>query len=218
MPNQNIVPDNFIFTETAQRLLERLALVKIQPVSILLQDNSQSISPQQLITLYPQAVISTNSATNTKYDLILDNCSLLSAQDIKLQLFLMKKLLNPNGMVIFCTLGLATLTNYQPYLAKNLNLLDLHNLGDLMLNLHFADPVMEMETLQLTYKKLSTLNADLHNAKLISQNIEITTNALIETNLEIIYGHAWHKFGVQNQFTDHNNHTFISIDSIEYMD
>lgn len=218
MTAQHSEPKNFIFKETGDRLLERLHFLKIHPKNILLQDNSKNIEPQQLIMLFPEAKIDVIALEDTRYDLIVDNCSLLNVLDFRKYLFLTKKNLNTNGLLIFCTLGIETFPQYYNFLHPDLKLTDMHNLGDLILNLHFADPVMEMEILNLNYNNPLTLIRDLKDGNLLDDSLQFNPIGPIETTLEIIYGHAWHKFGFENQFTDENNHTRISADSIEYLD
>jgi hypothetical protein len=214
---------NFIFAEISKRLLHRLALLKITPTKILLQDSSSILVPQQLKTLFPASNIllelPASDSANQKYDLIVSNCQLLASADFKHSLFALKSRLNANGLLIFATLGLSSFFSYKQLLRTDVHFIDLHNLGDLMLNLHFKDPVMEMEILTLTYKKAATLINDLRESNLLANMELIPTLATpIDTNLEIIYGHAWRAHGYQNQFTDLDNNTYVCADSIEFMD
>jgi len=209
---------SFILQETANRLVERLSLLKIHPKNILLHDNSKALDSQQLIMLFPDGIITHEPQENMHYDLIIDNCSLIDVADIRVYLFVMKKLLNTNGLLIFCTLGLETFPQYRLHMKPDLKLTDMHNLGDLMLNLHFADPVMEMEILNLNYNHPATLINDLKHANLLAEHPPLHLPSPIHTTIELIYGHAWHKLGFENQFTDEHNTTWISADSIEYMD
>ena len=219
MNAQNTSSSNFIFSEISQRLLARLALLKIKPINILLQDSSQTLALPSLKMLFPEAKISQCASANQTYELIVDNCSLVAADDLTVSLFNLKKLLSTDGLVIFGTLGLASFVQYRFLLKPGLHLIDMHNLGDLMLNLNFVDPVMEMEIIRLNYNKASTLLNDLQQGQLLADTITPhELNTPINTTLEIIYGHAWRKVGFHNQFTDESNNTYISIDSIEYMD
>ena len=87
----------------------------------------------------------------------------------------------------------------------------MHDVGDMLVHAGFADPVMDMETITLTYPELDGLFADLratgstnaHAARsrgLAGKDAWRTMRAAYETQrrdgtlpatFEIIYGHAW---------------------------
>lgn len=89
--------------------------------------------------------------------------------------------------------------------------IDMHDIGDMLVAAGFADPVMEMETLTLTYDDVKAVMQDLrdigaHNATAgrapgmlgktkwarIVQNYEtLRRNGKLPATFEIIYGHAW---------------------------
>ncbi len=89
--------------------------------------------------------------------------------------------------------------------------IDMHDIGDMLVTAGFADPVMEMETLTLTYDDVKAVMQDLrdigaHNATVgrapgmlgktkwarIVQNYEtLRRNGKLPATFEIIYGHAW---------------------------
>ncbi len=84
-------------------------------------------------------------------------------------------MLAPGGLLIFATFGPDTLKELRTAFAAiddapHVNrFIDLHDIGDMLVNAGFTSPVMEMEMLTLTYADLKTLMRDLkgigaHNA------------------------------------------------------
>jgi malonyl-CoA O-methyltransferase len=88
---------------------------------------------------------------------------------------------------------------------------DMHDVGDMLVAAGFADPVMEMEKITLTYQDVKAVMQDLrsigaHNATAgrahgmmgknrwahIAQNYEaLRRDGKLPATFEVIYGHAW---------------------------
>ena len=88
---------------------------------------------------------------------------------------------------------------------------DMHDIGDMLVAAGFADPVMEMEKITLTYSDVKAVMRDLktigaHNATVgrasgmmgkakwarIAQNYEtLRRDGRLPATFEVIYGHAW---------------------------
>lgn len=127
------------------------------------------------------------------------------------------RLLKPGGLAFFSGWGPATGQELRTALARaglasaTLPLVDMHDLGDLMIEQGFADPVMDQETMTLTYDDASALLRDVRalggnpnpqrRASLVSRHwLERLRQALaanarpdgkLTLTLEIAYGHAW---------------------------
>jgi malonyl-CoA O-methyltransferase len=89
--------------------------------------------------------------------------------------------------------------------------LDMHDIGDMLVRARYADPVMDMEQLTLTYEDVRALMRDLkaigaHNAtrgrpaglssKSLLRSVERNYEAFrrdgkLPATFEIVYGHAW---------------------------
>lgn len=152
---------------------------------------------------------------NQCIDLIYSNLLLYHCQDYKALFQELSRVLKPDGLLLFSTLGPDTyieLRQLLPQFHINFNtqsFIDMHYLGDSLLQAKFKDPVMDMEKITFSYSKLDTLISDLHatgeayffdNFSVLEKNIsEIselykTQNPLTENfpvSYEIIYGHAW---------------------------
>jgi malonyl-CoA O-methyltransferase len=128
------------------------------------------------------------------------------------------RLIRPNGLVLFSGWGPATGIELRQALAQaglasaTLPLVDMHDLGDLMVQQGFADPVMDQETLTLTYDQPAALLTDAwalggnpnpnRRASLVGRQWREQLMAALEKNrntqtgkltltIEVAYGHAW---------------------------
>ena len=128
-----------------------------------------------------------------------------------------RRVLAPGGLLMFSTFGPDTLkelrTAYQGvdrYSHVN-RFIDLHDLGDMLVHAGFADPVMDMEILTLTYADVRALMHDLkaigaHNmtagrrpgmtARTALAAVErdyeaLRRNGRLPATFEVVYGHAW---------------------------
>ncbi|MCL2523154.1 MAG: methyltransferase domain-containing protein [Betaproteobacteria bacterium] len=125
------------------------------------------------------------------------------------------RVLETDGLLMFSTLGPDTLRELRAAFADGYahtqRFTDMHDLGDMLLACGFADPVMDMEVITLTYDDLDRLFADLRAAGsscamkarrhgLTSRHCWQAARAAYETlrrdgklpaTFEVIYGHAW---------------------------
>lgn len=157
---------------------------------------------------------------NNSVDFIFSNCMLqwsFNPQDILTEVH---RVLKPEGLFLFSTFGPDTLKELkQSFLAfdphSHVNLfMDMHDIGDLLLQADFTDPVMDIEYFTLTYKNVLGLVQDLRQTgsniqypapntsktfnpksfrqKLI-QHYELfrTPENRLPATFEVIYGHAF---------------------------
>lgn len=90
-------------------------------------------------------------------DMIHSNLTLQWCNDLDRALREMRRVLKPDGLLLFTTVGPDTLKELRAswaaadaYIHIN-NFLDMHDIGDAVLRAGFTDPVMEMEMMSLTY-------------------------------------------------------------------
>jgi len=150
-------------------------------------------------------------------NLVWSSLALQWAGDLDATLKAFHHALAPGGLLMFATFGPDTLKELRTAFAAiddapHVNhFVDLHDIGDMLVNAGFASPVMEMEMLTLTYADLKTLMRDLkgigaHNAAasrrrgLLGKSAwgrleQAYENHRLEGRLpatfEVIYGHAW---------------------------
>lgn len=150
-------------------------------------------------------------------NLVWSSLALQWAHDLEATLKGFHQVLAPGGLLIFATFGPDTLKELRTAFsaiddAPHVNrFIDLHDIGDMLINAGFASPVMEMEMLTLTYADLKTLMRDLkglgaHNAAasrrrgLLGKSAWARLEQAYESQrrdgrlpatFEVIYGHAW---------------------------
>jgi malonyl-CoA O-methyltransferase len=128
----------------------------------------------------------------------------------------MHRVLAVDGLLMFSTLGPDTLRELRSALPSDSGervhrFIDMHDLGDCLLNAGFAEPVMDMEVITLTYTELDALMAELQQAGATNastarprgltgkdswqqgrQNYErLRRDGRLPATFEIVYGHAW---------------------------
>lgn len=129
-----------------------------------------------------------------------------------------RRVLRPGGLLLFTTFGPDTLKELRAAWRAVDNdqhvhaFIDMHDLGDALVRARFADPVMDVESLTLTYPDVSSLLRELkaigaHNAA-AARSATLTGKAhfarfvqayetfrradtRIPASYEAVYGHAW---------------------------
>lgn len=174
-----------LIREISVRLLQRLDYMRIKPDVVVALGADADYAAQQLTKRYPTANVIT-SLPDGKHtvDLIFSNLTLHRSPDAGGALQQFARVLKPEGLLLFTTLG--------PDTFKELNsvdgaFIDMHDIGDGLLNCQLLDPVMDMEFITLNYSSLQPLQQDL-------RALELKLNpsaAPCTATLELIYGHAW---------------------------
>ena len=181
---------------------------------------------------------------NHSIDFVFSNCALQWFFDPQFVLAEMRRILKPGGLLLFSTYGPDTLKelrdSYAAFDAGDFvnTFLDMHDIGDLCLHADYSDPVMDMETLTLTYKDVITLLKDLkfmgsqtiHGAKprgLATEGrfarlqkayeLHLTSSLTLPATFEIIYGHAWIPLESPLHRADNNGNIYIPIEHIQYL-
>ena len=150
-------------------------------------------------------------------DMLWSNLAVQWCNDLPATLIELHKVLKVDGLLMFSTFGPDTLkelrTAFQGVDGHNhLNrFADMHDIGDMLVAGGFADPVMDMEYITLTYDDVKGVMQDLrsigaHNAtagrssgmmgkhawaKVLENYERLRSNGKLPTTFEVIYGHAW---------------------------
>ena len=125
------------------------------------------------------------------------------------------RVLETGGLLMFSTLGPDTLKElrgvFDDGYVHTQHFADMHDLGDMLVHCGFADPVMDMEVLTLTYSDLPALLAELRASGSIcamqgrrrglvgraawqrwqARALERMQDGRLPATFEVIYGHAW---------------------------
>ncbi len=125
------------------------------------------------------------------------------------------RVLDVGGLLMFSTLGPDSLKELRAAFADGYahtqRFIDMHDLGDMLVGVGFADPVMDMEVITLTYDDLDTMFTEMRAAgsscAMKARRHGLTGRGSLEAmrrtyegmrregklsaSFEIIYGHAW---------------------------
>ena len=226
--------------DIADRLFERLNLMKINPTTILDCGARAGYTTSALHNHFPNAeVIGLELGSNIlkqakkrknitlitssliefpflqdSFDLIFSNVTLHKSPQLEMTLYAWHRLLKPDGLLLFSTLGPDTLQELRQSFKEEKHVhpfMDMHHLGDL-LQQNFLGPVMETEyvtvyyvsVMQLLREIKSTgaqniltnrlrglLGKDKWHAMLNRYEAFKNSNTHFPATLEIVYGHAW---------------------------
>lgn len=150
-------------------------------------------------------------------DMVWSNLALQWCNDLPATFVELQRVMKADGLLMFSTFGPDTLKELR--IAFNgvdgynhLNrFTDMHDIGDMLLAAGFAEPVMDMEYITLTYKDVKSVMQDLRNIgaqnatsgrgtgmmgknawNSILQNYEsLRRQGKLPATFEIVYGHAW---------------------------
>lgn len=227
--------------EVGVRLLERLDLIKLDPAVILDLGSGTGFFTSALSQKYPKAhIIKLDIAEhmlhfsspknsicgdgenlplkNHSVDFIFSNCVFHWFVNPQKVLAEIRRVLKPEGLLLFSTFGPDTLKELRESFSTidqqthvN-NFIDMHHIGDMLVQTQLHDPVMDMEMITLTYKNLMGLMRDIKDTgenlvyrqeprglstkKTLDKLIDAyeyyrTEDNLLPATFEVIYGHAW---------------------------
>ncbi|QGX40504.1 malonyl-ACP O-methyltransferase BioC [Permianibacter aggregans] len=239
----------FLQREIADRLMERLDLIKLEPKLIVDVGSGTGYCTRALQTRYKKAsVYGVDIApgmveyankkrgwfAKEKYlcadarqlpfehqsvDLIFSSLALQWTDDIDNVFAEFQRVLKPEGLLLFSTFGPDTLKELRHAWSTvddrvHVNrFMDMHDVGDALVRNFFADPVMDMEMLTLTYRDIMQLMRELKgigaNNRNAGRSHSLTTpkqlrqmmsayeqafrreDQTLPVSYEVVYGHAW---------------------------
>jgi malonyl-CoA O-methyltransferase len=149
--------------------------------------------------------------------MVWSNLALQWVNDLPQTFAEMRRVLSPGGLLMFSTFGPDTLkelrrayqdTDRHTHVNR---FIDMHDIGDLLVNAGFGDPVMDMEHFTLAYDELRHLMRELkaigaHNVTqgrpsglsgkrllaAVTRNYEaFRRDGKLPATFEVVYGHAW---------------------------
>ncbi|HTP95943.1 MAG TPA: malonyl-ACP O-methyltransferase BioC [Burkholderiales bacterium] len=149
--------------------------------------------------------------------MVWSNLTLQWVNDLRAVLAQFQRVLEPGGLLMFSTFGPDTLKELRAaYRAADPSthvhrFVDMHDIGDLLLEAGFADPVMDMEQITLTYAGVLQLMRELKaigagnaaadrprgltgKARLaaVERDYErFRSGGRLPATFEVVYGHAW---------------------------
>jgi malonyl-CoA O-methyltransferase len=163
------------------------------------------------------------------FNLIFSNLMLQWCIDLEATLVELRRVLAPGGLLMFTTFGPDTLMELRAsweavdgFTHVN-SFVDMHDVGDSLMNTRWAEPVMDSERITVTYRELSTLMQDLkqigaHNVtlgrargltgrqrmrQLAAAYEQFREEDVLPASYEVVYGHAWSPLNKQAAATGH---------------
>lgn len=150
-------------------------------------------------------------------DLIISNLTVQWCNQLPLAFSEFRRVLKPGGLLMFTTFGPDTLqelrqswaaVDNEPHVSR---FLDMHDIGDALLQSRLSEPVMDVEHFTLTYSDVRGLFDDLKSIgatnslslrprgllgktsyqKLLDAYEQFRRNDSLPASYEVIYGHAW---------------------------
>ena len=166
---------------------------------------------------YVNAEVESLPFADASVELIISGLTLQWCQDLPKVFKEFRRVLAPGGLLLFSSFGPDTLKELRQSWAEvdevpHVNAFaDMHDVGDALVQSGFADPVMDMEMLTVTYKDVKTVMRDLkqigaHNVmqgrshnitgknklqNMIKAYEQFRVEGLLPVSHEIVYGHAW---------------------------
>lgn len=149
--------------------------------------------------------------------MVWSNLALQWCNDLPATIKEMYRVIRVDGLVMFSTFGPDTLKELRiafdgvdGYNHVN-RFADMHDIGDMLVAAGFADPVMEMEKITLTYDDVKAMMQDLRSigarnatagrapgmlgkmrwARIVQNYETLRRNGKLPATFEVIYGHAW---------------------------
>jgi malonyl-CoA O-methyltransferase len=223
--------------EVAARMLERLDYIKLQPrrildagsgpprralgkrypqASVVALDFSLPMLPRaNLLTrlLGPKTIavcgdLERLPLAEASVDLVWCNMALHWVGDPLATFREFRRVLAPNGLLMFSTLGPDSLKELRAAAgaARVHGFIDMHDLGDMLLAAGLSAPVMDMEVLTMQYPDADTLLADLRSSgqtsaradrprglagRQFARRLRRGLGDKPAATFELVYGHAW---------------------------
>jgi malonyl-CoA O-methyltransferase len=151
------------------------------------------------------------------FDLAWSNLTLQWVNDLPRAFAELRRVLRAGALLTFTTFGPDTLKELRAAFARIdgathvSRFVDMHDVGDMLVHAGFADPVMDMEHLHVTYpapeallrelKALGATNATrgrprglmgrARHARLLAELARGARDGRIPATFEVVYGHAW---------------------------
>lgn len=129
-------------------------------------------------------------------DLIIANFILPWCHSLESTLREWQRVLTKDGLLMLTTLGPDTLREFKIESIQP-QLLDMHHIGDALIQGGFKDPVMDVDHLTLRYKNSEKLLRELCESEMLKDGMVLESG--LSVTYEIIFGHAFAKGPVEDE-------------------
>ncbi len=205
----------FALDALAQRYPEARLLALDFALAMVQRSRQRDLPPQRLLSLC--ADIDNLPLADNSVDLVFANATLQWSNDLEHSFAELYRCLRPGGLLLFTTFGPDTLIELRHAWAQVDGgahvspFWDMHDIGDALVRTHFADPVLDVERITLTYSDLRALMRDLKHlgaqnplhqrprgltsrqrlAALESAYEPMRTAGRLPSTWEVVHGQAW---------------------------
>lgn len=225
--------------EVRERLLERLSYVALSPATVLDLGCRTGRGARALAGRYPQAAVIAIDVSmamlckateppfaricagdarlplrDASVDLLFSNLALPWCDDLDAVFGEFRRVIRPNGLVHFTTLGPGTLCELRTASGSGPDvhaLAEMHDIGDGLLRAGLVEPVLDVEHYTLTYRDVAALMRDLRAvgacnvsatrsrgltgggrlAALASAYEPMRREGVLPASCEVVFGQAW---------------------------
>ena len=188
----NISP---LFNEVTLEMLSRLDWMTMKPQTIL--DMNQGVMIELLQKRYPHATMMTSDASHipdASVDMVIAHFILPWASDFKSLLQAWRRILRKEGLLMLTALGPDTFKEWQKKENIIPALIDMHDLGDLLMQQGFTDPVLDVNQYTMVYRDPNKLITELDTDGMITLDESYLPKAkdgTWEMTYEVIHAHAF---------------------------
>lgn len=148
-------------------------------------------------------------------DLLIANLVLPWHSDVTKLLREWRRVLRPNGLLMFTALGPETMAEWQTLFQRY----DMHDLGDAMVQAGFTDPVLDVNQYTLTYREMETLCLELRVSEMIADH-QVAPEDLVQVDgrfevyYETIVAHAFTPIQADIQSKDEDGTVRIPLSAL----
>lgn len=138
---------------------------------------------------------------NQSVDLLIANFLFFRQQDFPKILKEWKRVLRSDGLLMFSALGPDSFKQWRDILTPEIipDLIDMHDVGDVLLQHQYADPVLDVDYYTLTYREQTKLFQELKMSGMLMAEPDLALASTItpneeerwEVTYEVIIGHAF---------------------------
>jgi len=178
-------------------IMERLVFIRMQPLRILLLEGAGEVLRPALAEAYPMAEFldARDVSQAGSVDLLVANLVLPWCAESVPTLAAWRHVLRPEGVVMVTLLGPDTLQEMRPFTTKS-QLLDMHLLGDALVQAGFQTPVLDVEFLTLLYRDEKKCLQEMQEAGLLAEIPETVSwqqdeEGRIPLSIEMVFAHAF---------------------------
>jgi len=196
--DENIDPNVAALAQyVGEEMREQLSFIALQPKIIFDLGCQSALMTPALRERFPSAdIVSENFPNNLSADFVIANLVLAWQADFFASLKKIRQQTKVGGLLMFSMFGPDTLIELPDRSIILPALIDMHNLGDILVKNGFADPVLDVEYVTLTYRDIEKLSYEMRATKMINQNaqnLQLMPNDknIFSLTFEIIYAHAF---------------------------